>query len=507
MSQVRPKTLRPQRYRNLVSAEAILLLVLFVCALGLAYVIHYLQWIYFVSIGCAAGFLYLTLVLRRLEIALVAHLAGLFIVVDAFMGSWPFCGTSIHYSDFILIALLLTFLISGRDRDRIDSKAPSREQSAYLINLFLVGYAISSFASSIVHGLSIDVRNWISFALEGPVLFSLTVWILKDGNRLRPFAIALLLFGLMISLNENSKVFGGSGFIQWRWDSTYSALSGMEASKMGLIGITFAPAMGWPSRVSAFFISLLPLAISYALQNRGTVLRVLSAITVLSVLLNVIALRDRGSWLACGLSLFLLTLFSSRWCQYALVIVSAGLLSILALILTGRMVYAGGYVSLGDWLVSNFASDVRLQILRGIFPALRHLPLFGLGWTPYIWNTLFYAYGSEVTLYEFRLGRAYLTQPHNSYLQLLFATGLLPTLFLISFMAYVWWKAIRVLVKSDDYETRRVLLAALSGTIALCGEAFFANTLWHNVLNALFWMLMGALVAAIEHVQRSTSIL
>jgi len=360
--------------------DFIALPILIVCAFGLACVVSYLRWIYLMGIMGAAGFLYLTLILRRFEIALVAHLAGLLIIVDALTGSWPFYGTSIYYSDFILVALLLTFLAPGRYRDRGYAEVPNHEQSDHLVRLFLIIYVISFLASTIVHGLPMDVRSWISFALEGYILFNLTVRILRDGNRLRSFAIALLLFGLVISLNENSKALGYPGFIRWRWDSTYSVLSGAESNKVGLVANIFAPAMGWPSRAGAFFISLLPLATRYALQKGRAVLRALSAIMVLSLILNLIALRDRGSWLACGLSLFFLTLFSSRRRQYVMAIATAGSLASLALVLTGRLGYAGGYASLGDWIFGNFASDVRLRILRGILPAHRRVTKVAKCW-------------------------------------------------------------------------------------------------------------------------------
>lgn len=474
-------------YNEVISLKTIGLAFIVLFAYGLGYVILHLRWTYLVGFLSAAGLLYLTVVLRRFEIALVIQLAISLVIVDALLGWWDFYGTWISCFDFALVALLLTFIAVERCGNKADSVGSTQQRTGLFLKLFLTGYAISFFLSSIACGQPVDIRSWVNFALQGYVLFALTAQILRNENRLHSFAIALLLFGLLISLNENGKVFGFPGFIPWRWASRYVELGSKDITKMGLTTKLFAPAMGWPSRAACFFISFLPLAIAYALQEKRRVLRMIAAITAISLLLNIIALRDRGSWAAAILSLFVLAFFISHRRRFLITITIVGISAFLTLFFAGRLTFESSISSVREWVGEFFASGLRLRVLQGVPLVLPHVPLFGLGWAPYAWTSLYSMHAPSKYVY--------MTQPHNSYLQLLFTAGPLPLISLTAFMVCLGWKTVTALRKREDDESRTILVAILAGVMALSAESLFDNSLWIGPLNALFWVYTGTMVA------------
>lgn len=101
------------------------------------------------------------------------------------------------------------------------------------------------------------------------------------------------------------------------------------------------------------------------------------------------------------------------------------------------------------------------------------------------------AYGVIYTKYDTRNGLYRLEQAHNDYLQVLSDAGIVGGLIALSFVVWLFYKALQRARSRDDFR-RGVALAALSGCFAVLVHSFFDFTL-HTTSNALLFLVLAAL--------------
>ena len=109
---------------------------------------------------------------------------------------------------------------------------------------------------------------------------------------------------------------------------------------------------------------------------------------------------------------------------------------------------------------------------------------------PYV-GTGLGAFGVIYTRYDSRNGLFRLEQAHNDYLQVLSDAGIIGGVLALSFVVFLFYKAIARAKSRDDFR-RGVALAALSGCFAVLVHSFFDFTL-HTTSNALLFLVTAAL--------------
>jgi O-antigen ligase len=109
---------------------------------------------------------------------------------------------------------------------------------------------------------------------------------------------------------------------------------------------------------------------------------------------------------------------------------------------------------------------------------------------PYV-GTGLGAFGVIYTKYDSRNGLFRLEQAHNDYLQVLSDAGILGAILALSFVALLFYKALKRARTKDDFR-RGVALASLAGCFAVLVHSFFDFTL-HTTANALLFLVLAAL--------------
>jgi O-antigen ligase len=109
---------------------------------------------------------------------------------------------------------------------------------------------------------------------------------------------------------------------------------------------------------------------------------------------------------------------------------------------------------------------------------------------PYV-GTGLGAFGVIYTKYDSRNGMFRLEQAHNDYLQVLSDGGIVGAALGLSFVALLFYKALKRARSKDDFR-RGVALASLSGCFAVLVHSFFDFTL-HTTANALLFLVLAAL--------------
>ena len=121
---------------------------------------------------------------------------------------------------------------------------------------------------------------------------------------------------------------------------------------------------------------------------------------------------------------------------------------------------------------------------------------------PYV-GTGLGAFGVIYTKYDTRNGLFRLEQAHNDYLQVLSDGGIIGAVLALSFVALLFYLALKRARSKDDFR-RGVALAGLSGCFAVLVHSFFDFTL-HTTSNALLFLAMAAIATTdgrVEEVSR-----
>ena len=109
------------------------------------------------------------------------------------------------------------------------------------------------------------------------------------------------------------------------------------------------------------------------------------------------------------------------------------------------------------------------------------------------------AFGVVYTRYDTRNGLYRLEQAHNDYLQVFADAGIIGALLALSFVAWLFYKALQRARTRDDFR-RGVALASLGGCFAVLVHSFFDFTL-HTTSNALLFLVLAALATMDNRVE------
>lgn len=457
---------------------------------GLAYVAVNLRWSYLVACLTFGAFLYLVFVAKALDLALVAYLASLLYVQVLIRGELEIYGIAIGFSEVVLLILVLGYFLHRRITRRADiTKASSLRRFNWIYGL----YAASMFVSLFYHLDAFQAsRIWVTFVLEPYVAFCIAAALFTQDQSARRFLIGLLVFAAFFAFDESAKILLGQGFITIRYPEAEAF--GAELVKVGLTASGILPLLRWPGRSGAFMIALLPTAVLLFLKGEDWRLRVVALAVVSSMVLNLLVLRDRGSWVGCLVSLAAIALLSRRSKGLLLLytlMASVVLLSILLGIIT-PIASSGGVTEWAQRLADTERMTIWTNIWRGV-PSVS--PLVGIGWSADLFDSFMIR---NATIGSGRYGERWtqiylgFRHPHNSYLQLLLYAGFPAFITFLMALAYVYTKVIRTLRGRHDTFAHTALLAVSAGALAVSVEAIADLTLWHLVLAGIFWVLMGA---------------
>ncbi len=462
----------------------------------LAFAVVRLRWTYVVGIAFAVGVLYVLIILKRFEVVLVGVFAAALIVEDAFRGGVQAGTFEIGYREFVLAALLLVYLW---DSQRMSRGAGSRatRSSANRVASSLFGLYITCFFFSAVltDEFLTGLRVWITLALEAFVVFWLTRNMLRSRERQNYFVPSIMALMTLVSINENAKMLLGLTFIPYRYPDLNVQVT---YAQFGLTSVRVLPVLTQAPFAGALMTSFFPLALALALREPLGWRRGFYLLTSASLAFNIVFYLDRGTWLACILSLLALAVLRTSRAKVWLL---CGI--VLACVCLGVLV-VGPRVEGMSWMFSGRSDSdtifqsVRLIMWAKVLEALPHLPLFGVGWGDVGWNTLLGRYSTLSYPSMYGQGPFYWTQPHNSYLHLLLAAGFPAFACFAGLISLTIVVGLRRLGSRTDAPERGVLLGFFAGLMGLLAESAVDMTLWLTPINVLLWTLVGAVWALSE---------
>jgi O-antigen ligase len=463
---------------------------LIVGAATLALLIVNFRWSYLVACLAFWAFLYLVLVAKAFDMALVAYLASLLYVQILIRGELEIHGITVGFSEIVLLVLGFAYTL-GRGTRRF-GLLPRNRAIRHFTCIYGV-YAAFMLVSLFYHLEPLDAaRVWITFVLETYVVFCMAAYLFTHEDSLRRFVVCLLLFSAIFAFDESGKILAGRPLLPTRYE--HLEAYGEEYSKAGLTAPQIYPLLGWPARSAAFMIAFLPLALLPWMGFGGPRLRVLGVLCVAAMVLNLVVLRDRGGWIGAVASLSLMGYFTRRRgllvSAYA-VVGCAVILSVLLGVVTPT-VPAG---SLADW-ARELARTERPAIWLNILRALPTVPpIVGIGWSADLFDSFMLSnasvgYGQYGATW--RLIHTGFRHPHNSYLQVLLYAGFPAFVAYLAAVAYAYFTILGSLRAHRDSLRSLVAAAIAAGGVAILVESIADLTLWHPVFAAIFWMLTGA---------------
>lgn len=450
---------------------------------------------YIIAIFFLNLFFYLVWVKRRFEVGLV-----LFLIVTFFWeyglrgGWWAFGNLYVGHGVVVLLGVIGVYYIQLL-RNRPISPAASQSGRSFKIKWLVAFYLVSLLLSS----LSLDNRwqalnDWILYGLKGLLLFIFLPKVLREERAVNVFLSLLLLLGVFLSFADNWMLLTGKQFFPYSLGYIYEELTLRRwISKAGLRIMHVPSVFGDASFGGAFMISMIPISLSLLIAERKLLLKCFYTVVCFSMMINIVAYGDRGSWVGLFASSVVMSVFVGKKR-----LVSIGL-PVLAFLLMASVGYISGAGTTAGFteFIQTFTGTERIALWQNTLAALPHFPLLGTGFRNMDeFVSIVSSFGRESYSYSVASWRGEWVQPHNSYLELWISAGVPAFVFFTALVIFVGWCAVRAIRNAGQEASFRLKLVGMfAGIVAFLTEAMFDRTLFIPTLNAFFWIYMGTVYA------------
>ncbi len=243
---------------------------------------------------------------------------------------------------------------------------------------------------------------------------------------------------------------------------------------------------GHPNIVGGFSVFMIPLLLTFLLENLYAKKYVRSCYIGLTFLLSIFALflsRTRGSWIASGCSLGILCIVLLK--KQGLILVKRSLLVFggILVVLTFTIWAAFPFLKTHTSIVDTTSWKIRWQYYAETLAMIKEHPFFGRGFGTF--NVYYPVYHNKRIGWQ--IGEPELEyrieHPHNEHLEILHDGGL------IGYGLFLW------IIAEAGYRffKQKTLIAAGLG-MSLCGllcDGILSQNLRFIVISSLFWLLIG----------------
>ena len=314
------------------------------------------------------------------------------------------------------------------------------------------------------------------------IYFSATLVFVDTPHRLHVLVRTIMIFGFCLALFGLTQSFTSPTKVYWMRELNQSTAFGpfinrhhfagyMELTIALPLGLLFAGAVDKDKRLLYLFVAGLMGVALVMTTSRGGIVSLVAEVLFLVI---VTAIWRRQS-----------DRRRTRSSRLKFVGVRVGMAVALLVGLFIGVILLGGEFSLNRFIDSVNTDDPttgRAHFWTVTLEIIKAHPYVGTGLG---------AFGVIYTRYDTRNGLFRLEQAHNDYLQVLSDGGIVGGVLALSFVAFLFYKAL-VRARSRDDFRRGVALASLSGCFAVLVHSFFDFTL-HTTSNALPFLVLAAM--------------
>lgn len=356
-----------------------------------------------------------------------------------------------------------------------------------LIQLLPLGDVASTGAAAfgVSNTLSLDPHSTRLVLVQLATLlvyFSATLVFVDTPHRLQVLVRTITVFGFLLAIFGLTQSFTSPTKVYWIRELNQSTAFGpfinrhhfagyMELTIALPLGLVFAGAVEREKVLLYVFVAGLMGVALVTTASRGGIISLVAEIVFLVV---VTAIWRRPSERR-----------HRRSSRIKRIAARAGMAAALMVGLFLGVVFVGGEFSINRFIDSVNIDDPttgRAHFWSVTLNIIKAYPYLGTGLG---------AYGVTYTQYDSRNGLYRLEQAHNDYLQVLSDGGIVGGLLALSFVALLFYKAIKRAKSRDDFR-RGIALASLSGCFGVLVHSFFDFTL-HTTSNALLFLVLAAL--------------
>lgn len=390
-------------------------------------------------------------------------------------------------SSIYLAAMFITHLFSESRVRHKESKSP--------ISSLAYSFVFVCFASIIFS------RN---------VFYSLTYYLVDIVS---PFLLFVLLVKSINSTADIARLirFSAISLIVFCFIGVYFLLQGQsdEVLAVGLHG--YATAFTYMTSDNLAFVASLGIFLCIlSAINSAKILKIIfigSSIFLFSVLL---ATNIRSASLGTIIGLAFFALLSSRRKFKILFIMIIAVIIIISFVwfVPGASIVRLIELVKDLWqgASADDLSSGRIALWKEAVDMIKDHPIFGIG--PGMWSYYTYEYGERTYYYYAHLQEwlmASSCDPHNMYLKICVEYGIVAVVLFISVIVCIIDKALKLLKKSSDYLSRRILIGMFSLLVSwLVTSIFTRSFFWAQgtILTGLIFWLTVAVILKMEHVEK-----
>ncbi|MDI6716066.1 MAG: O-antigen ligase family protein [Actinomycetota bacterium] len=268
----------------------------------------------------------------------------------------------------------------------------------------------------------------------------------------------------------------------------YQYLYAPDTAKIGLYDLTedvaarVGSTFGNPNFYAEYLVLMIPIGLALVLGLRGIFRRTYMAAATLLLFVGLILTYTRGSWMATGIGIVLMSLLTETWLFW----VWAALFAAALIAAPG---VASRLASITD--ITGGTAGFRMKLWRIASGIIREHPLVGIG----IGN-----YYEAFTEYVFRNPKQnvgwVMYGAHNSYLTIWAETGIFGILsFVLIILVSIKYGLYIMRVKAKDKYLAWINSAILAGIIGFSLNGLTSNSFHHPQGAVFFWIFLGLQVA------------
>jgi O-antigen ligase len=323
------------------------------------------------------------------------------------------------------------------------------------------------------------------------IYFAATLVFVDTPHRLHLLVRTIMIFGFLLAIFGLTQSFTSPNKVYWVRELAQSTAFGpfinrhhfagyMELTTALPLGLLFAGAVEKERRIIYVFIAGLMGVALVMTTSRGGIISLVAEIMFLVVVTAIWRKPEEESRHHHHHHHH-----RPKTSRFKGAVIRIGLASALLVGLFLGVVYLGGEFSINRFIDSVNTDDPttgRAHFWAVTLDIIKANPYVGTGLG---------AFGVIYTKYDSRNGMFRLEQAHNDYLQVLSDGGIVGAVLGLSFVALLFYKALKRARSKDDFR-RGVALASLSGCFAVLVHSFFDFTL-HTPANALLFLVLAAL--------------
>ena len=320
------------------------------------------------------------------------------------------------------------------------------------------------------------------------IYFAATLVFVDTPHRLHLLVRTIMIFGFLLAIFGLTQSFTSPNKVYWIRELAQSTAFGpfinrhhfagyMELTIALPLGLLFAGAVEKERRIIYVFIAGLMGVALVMTTSRGGIISLVAEIMFLVVVTAIWRKPEEESRHHHH--------HRQKTSRFKGAVIRIGLASALLVGLFLGVVFLGGEFSINRFIDSVNTDDPttgRAHFWAVTLDIIKAHPYVGTGLG---------AFGVIYTKYDSRNGLFRLEQAHNDYLQVLSDGGIVGAVLGLSFVALLFYKALKRARSKDDFR-RGVALASLSGCFAVLVHSFFDFTL-HTTANALLFLVLAAL--------------